>query len=137
MSSCRCPECKQIIDAQAIVCPDCDADIRSYCAHEHRIGATVAITAVAIFAVFVFGVRAERAQQQAVVGAMLMDMRPAPPALARLAPSRRSMPVADAVTAVISDAVLRRTQTPESRDKSYTGQKSRRSAKSGGLTVVQ
>jgi hypothetical protein len=137
MSSCRCPECKQIIDAQALVCPDCGADIRSYCAHEHRIGATVAVTAVAIFAIFVFGVRAERAQQQAVVGAMLMDMRPAPPALARLVPSRRATPVADSVTAVIDDAVLRGTQTPESRDKTYTGQKSRRSAKNSGLTIVQ
>lgn len=128
MHACRCPECRQIIDAHDEACPHCRASMNKYDDRRWR-GVAVLVLVVGCVLTAVLGwIRKENAaaQAQGLAEAHLPGLET--PHVAPLAAPQVAMPKADTATPDVGTRVRERSRTPEPRNRSHTGQNLARTA---------
>ena len=131
MSSCRCPECKQIIDAHDRVCPHCEADIHAFCDAGRRHALTGWLTAAALLAVFVVLPASGRGGAKLENGLFLLDAAP------HVGATRRISRFPETATREATEALKASTATPLRRARTHTGDSARAQVSSwGGGPIV-
>lgn len=115
MSSCRCPECKQIIDVHDRVCPHCEADIHVFCDAGRRHVLTGWLIAAALLAVFVVLPASGRGGAKLENGLFLLDAGP------HVVATRRVSRFSETATREATEALKASTATPLRRIRTHTG----------------
>jgi hypothetical protein len=135
MSSCRCPECKQIIDARDRVCPQCEADIHVFCDAGRRHAVTGWLLAAGALALFVILSAPGQGGAKLDNGLFLFDA--APHAFAAQPTPRRIARFPETATRETSEAVKAMTATPTSRARTRTNASVRTVSRAGAPIALR